>query len=276
MQGKPIQTVAVYTPSLLPVCTRALLDLLGVALFSLTMCSVTPAMVIRGGGIPIDAAVTASLVLFTETVEEKEFVELEMKYRCKLFLRDKERMVKHIVNLRNAATEGKMGGLSSLDDANADAAIQQPMPKRPKKQLVDEIDRILTVHVKTAAGNEADVNVLSSWYKAAPLKMECSNENFELLLEDPCPGQVSELNRQDCGPFTPTISNQVCYWVPTRKVVRFKWYCDAKRDWQIKSFKVIFMKEDSDEDKQAAVDSAIDECIRFRNRMHTDPPEEEQ
>ena len=87
-------------------------------------------------GIPIDAAVTASLVLFTETVEEKEFVELEMKYRCKLFLRDKEKMVKHILNLRNAATEGKMRGLSSLDDANADAVIQHPLPKRPKKQLV--------------------------------------------------------------------------------------------------------------------------------------------
>ena len=240
------------------------------------MCSVTPAMVIRGGGIPIDSAVSASLVLLTETVEEVDFVELELKYRCKQFLRDKEKMLKHIVNLRNAMTEDKMRGLSSLDDANADVAIQQPMPKRPKKQLVDEIDRILTVDVKTSEGKEAEVKVLSSWYKTAPLKMECSNENFELLLEDPCPRQVRELNDQGGDPFTPDISSDVCYWVPTRKAVRFKWYCGEKRDWQIKSFKVIFMKEDSDEDKQAAVDSSIDECIRFRNRMHTDPPAEEE
>ena len=80
-------------------------------------------------------------------------------------------MLKHIVNLRNAKTEQKLRELSSLDDPNAENVVQQPMPKRPKKHLVDEIDRILTVHVKTAAGNEADVRVLPAWHNTAPLKM---------------------------------------------------------------------------------------------------------
>ena len=63
-----------------------------------------------------------------------------------------------------------MRDLSSVDDPNGEA-IQQVMPKRPEKQLIDEIDKIATLHVKTASGMERDVKVLATCSDQGPVSM---------------------------------------------------------------------------------------------------------
>ena len=53
------------------------------------MVSVTPALVVRGGGVPLDAVPHAGLVVQTGKIEGVEFAEMELNYRRKQFLENK-------------------------------------------------------------------------------------------------------------------------------------------------------------------------------------------
>ena len=119
---------------------------------------------ITGGGIHDDAELHHKLTLEVITVEGKKFVAIASKeYRCKLFLKNNAKMVNHMIALRNVATELRMKALAAQDDPNAEEVGAGPLPKRSKKQMIDEIDNIVPISVTTNDDKHHAVNVLSAW-----------------------------------------------------------------------------------------------------------------
>ena len=91
---------------------------------------------------------------------------------------------------------------------------------RPRRELIDRIPRVLEISVVTRNGVEATVNVLPSWREKAVLQIELTNENMDLLLEDPPAASAPA--------FTPKISQPDVVWVGCRNHVRCT-YWDSKK-----------------------------------------------
>ena len=56
---------------------------------------------------------------------------------------------------------------------------------QPKRQLIDQIPPMITIDVVTRSGIAASVNVLPSWREKGVLQIELTQDNMDLLLEEP-------------------------------------------------------------------------------------------
>ena len=174
------------------------------------------------------------------------------------FLGNNFAMAEHIRHLRNEMVKKQMMVLSAEDDPNNDDARADCTLTKPKRDLVDQLPKVLTVIVQTAS-MEVSVNVLTEWRSSGVLQLEITLTNLELLLEEP--PAVS-------APWKPTIDSEKVHWVPSRK----KWMCKYWDSRAIKSrYKYIGVdveSEVSDEAKQDLVNRAKDELERFYDEHH--------
>ena len=120
-------------------------------------------------------------------------------------------MVNHIKDIRNRKALQLMQALAKDEDLN-ETSIVARMPDRPKRELIDQIASIIDIEVCTRNGVQATVSVIPSWRKNKALQIELTQENMDLLLEEP---------PDEPAPFNPAAAASARYanvhWASLRK-----------------------------------------------------------
>ena len=224
--------------------------------------TITELVAIRGGGLPIDLHLNNSWVAQPEEIDGRRFVHL-MSYdpRCRAFFNYNFDMVNHIKSLRDRKVMELMLASSVQDeDPNEPNPVAQTTPTRPKRELIDLIPKIIDIEVETRTGVQATVSVISTWKSRMTLQIELSEDNLDLLLEEP--PAVS-------APFIPNLAEfPHTSWVGFRKCVRTSYWDSKQGVWKIKSQIVNFENDDTIEEKEAAVFAAAAALQEFFNRHH--------
>lgn len=213
------------------------------------MSSFTTVVVIRGGGIAPDAAVETAWFPDTETIEGKTMFTITCDYRCKKFLDGREKMHNHLINMRNAAVDKLMQDLAKSDDPDGDDIIAPNIPKRAKRQMIDDIPKLVELGIQTTTGGPHAVVVASARRYDAMLSMELTEENLNLLHEDP---QVVKNHKFKCQ------ETNVAY-IPSRSAARCI-YRSADGKTKYKHVKMIHETTAGQEEIQRAIDTATAEC----------------
>ena len=121
---------------------------------------------------------------------------------------------------------------------------------------------IITFDVTTQNGQTASVNVLPGWRALfSVLKIELTDFNMQLLLEDPPAGSA---------PY-PQIDQGNLFWVPNQNKVRCYWRYSKEKQWRVKSSTVVFEPGMDEEQKDAAVASATKELEQFLQEHEFSP-----
>ena len=177
-----------------------------------------------------------------EDMVEREFVSIHMQlYRCKNFLKNGKAMVNHIIELRNKKVKELMRALPREEDPNDFYASSDAAPIRPRREMIDQISRVITVKVVSSTGFQASVNVMATWRERDVLTIELTAPNLDLLLEDPPAGSA---------PWAPEINEPDVQWVSCRRELRTSYWDSQKGRQKTKSQQV----ELDQDDKQTACD----------------------
>ena len=224
--------------------------------------TITELVAIRGGGLPDDLPNNNTWVAQPENVEGRRFVHV-MSYdgRCRTFFSKNFDMVNHIKSLRDRKVMELMLAASVQDeDPNEPNPVAQTTPTRPKRELIDLIPKIIDIEVETRTGVQATVSVISTWKSRMTLQIELSEDNLDLLLEEP--PAVS-------APFIPNLAEfPNTRWIGNRNQVRCSYWDSKHGGWKIKSQGVNFQDADTIEEKEAAVSAAASVLEEFFNRHH--------
>ena len=137
----------------------------------------------------------------------------------------------------------------------SDAAVA--LPKRPRKQMIDEVPKIIDVKVELESGGSQTVAVLSHWCEAGMLEIELSKESVQLLREAPASSEQA---------FTPNISDLNVKWKPSTSSVYTRFYDGTK--WRQKTMRVSVT--DDRELMQTRVDKIASVMQAFFNVQHCD------
>ena len=112
-----------------------------------------------------------------------------------------------------------MRGLANEEDPNSAEISPSVRPCRPKRELIDSIPEVIELEVVTRNGVQVTVKVRPSWREKCVLRIELTQENMDLLLEEP---------PAESAPFSPRIEQPDVVWVASRNHVRCT-YWDSKR-----------------------------------------------
>ena len=160
---------------------------------------ITPCVAIRGGGIDVECHLASAWIVEPKTVNderegepvERQFCPVQLEiYRCTKFLKKKKGMVNHIIELRNEKVKELMKALPRAEDPNDNYASADAAPKHPKREMIDQISKVITVEVVSSTGFQASVNVMATWRERDVLAIELTAGNLDLLLEDPPAGSA--------------------------------------------------------------------------------------
>ena len=148
--------------------------------------SIKEAVAVRGGGIPLDATLHHSWTLYPEYVDGSRFVDIyTADYRCKIYFNHHFATVNHSIKLREAKVAELMRGLANEEDPNAAEISPSVRLYRPKRELIDSIPEVIELEVVTRNAVHVTVKVRPSWREKAVLQIELTQENMDLLLEEP-------------------------------------------------------------------------------------------
>ena len=148
-----------------------------------------------------------------------------------------------------------MRGLSHEEDPNDQNGMRADGPiTRPRRDLIDRIPKVLEISVGTRNGVEATVKVLPSWREKGVLQIELTQENMDLLLEDP-PAASAQ--------FVPSIIHPDVTWVAGRNHVRCQYWNSQKKSWKIKSKLIEFDPHSDTDAMQELVDREAEAMQRF-------------
>ena len=223
----------------------------------------TDCVAIRGGGIDIECNLATAWIVEPKKVkDEREEKPVVRKfalvhtghYRCKNFLRNRKGMVNHIIELRNQQVKELLRALPREEDPNDSYASADAAPRHPKREMVDQLSKVITVDVLTLTGIESSGNVLPTWREREVLAIELTEGNLDLLLEDPPAGSV---------PWAPEINEPDVIWLPRRRELRCQHYDRLKGRHSTKSMQVEFSHCLTDDVKQEACDKVARELQRF-------------
>ena len=223
----------------------------------------TPCVAIRGGGIDVECNLASAWIVEAKRVnDEREAWPVERNfcpvqtgfYRCNKFLKKKKGMVNHIIELRNEKVKELMKALPRAEDPNDNYASSDAATNRPRREMIDQISRVITVDVVTTTGMASSVNLLPTWREREVLAIELTEENLDLLLEDPPAGSA---------PWSPEINEPDVIWLPRRKELRAFYFDRQKGRYCTKSMQVEFSHCLNDDDKQEACDKVARELQRF-------------
>ena len=112
----------------------------------------------------------------------RKFIKVAKDYKFKKAFGGNVRMYEAMVEKRNEATKAAMIKECTQNqdsDDEVEAASANSLPKRPRKQMVDEISGILDNTIEVD-GTEHTVAVLPHWSEQAVLDLELNLENLEL------------------------------------------------------------------------------------------------
>ena len=115
------------------------------------------------------------------------------------------------------------------------------------------------MEVETRNGVQATVRVLPSWRESSVLQLELTQDNLDLLLEEPRPEETQ---------FTPTISQPDVAWVKDRNYVRCRYWSSRTKKWRTRSRLIDFDSDMDDDKKQELVDIGAIALQRIFNACH--------
>ena len=222
-----------------------------------------PCVAIRGGGIDVECNLASAWIVEAKRVnDEREVLPVERHfvpvqtgvYRCQKFLKNRKGMVNHIIELRNEKVKELMKALPRAEDPNDSYASSDAATNRPRREMIDQISNVITVDVVTTTGMASSVNLLPTWREREVLAIELTEENLDLLLEDPPAGSA---------PWSPEINEPDVTWLPRRRELRCQYYDSLKGRRVTKSMQVDFGHCLTDEDKQEQVDKVARELQRY-------------
>jgi hypothetical protein len=219
--------------------------------------SITDVVAVRGGGIKLDATLERSWIVIPEDVDGYRFFEVHANYHCKQYLNANFRMVERLQKQRNAKAAALMRAAAAADlDPHCGGWIS---PEHMKKELIDKIPKTIEVEVETRNGVQATVRVLPSWRESSVLQLELTQDNLDLLLEEPRPEETQ---------FTPTISQPDVAWVKDRNYVRCRYWSSRVKKWKTRSRLIDFDSDMDDDKKQELVDIGAIALQRHFNANH--------
>ena len=182
--------------------------------------------------------------------------------RFKLFLGGNYAMMDHMIKLRNAAVDARMAACDKeandpLHDAAAAGAVGL---QRRRKEVFDDLEaETIEITPVSDGGDVHNVLVRPHWYKRAKLSLEVTQPNFELLLKKPHDLEDS---------FRPAIAAEGVTWNKSRSCVWLAWFDGTES--HTKSFKVTFGEGWSNAEKQAEVDSKVQELLVWYDNNNKD------
>ena len=156
---------------------------------------ITDIVAIRGGGIPIDQAFPNAWLTQPEEVEGRRFVHIvSTDSRCRSYFNSNFGMVTYIKFMRDRKAMDLMRAAAPQDaDPNESNIVAPKLPDRPKRELIDLIPKIIDVEVYTRTRVQATVSVIPSWRDKGALQIELTQENMDLMLEEP-PAESAQFN----------------------------------------------------------------------------------
>ena len=167
-------------------------------------------------------------------------------------------MHKHLINMRNAEVDKLMQDLAKSDDPDGDDIVSPNIPKRAKRQMIDEIPKLIELGIQTTTGGQHTVVVASARRYDGMLSMELNEDNLNLLHEEP---QVVKNHKFKCTETNVT-------YIPSRSAARCI-YRSADGKTKYKHVKIVHEVAAGQEEIQRAVDTAAAECQQFYNLHHT-------
>lgn len=138
-------------------------------------------------------------------------------------------MMEYLVKLRNDKTEDLMKIVDNNGDGMADTEVDRPL-KRPRKELVDEIDDVCVVSARCNDGSTYAVRVCTSSSHRAKLQIELTSASLELLLKEPVDPVLPEPRPESTQPNVK--------WAPARHAVLTKYFDKDSQTWKTKSMQV--------------------------------------
>eukprot|EP00959_Pyramimonas_sp_CCMP1952_P408627 8563732-Pyramimonas_sp.AAC.1 len=164
-------------------------------------------------------------------VDGRQFVVVDRQDSSFTRFGGKRSMLDCIIRLRNQATDLMMRELSRRDDPTLDAEQEiAHMPKRPKRELIDDIAPTAPVEVKTAHGQTFTSVVCTSRNLRSRLCIECTPDALKLLTLTPA------IVPMPPDP-EPVIQGGVVRWFKSRHSVGVNYYDKNKHTWRLKTMK---------------------------------------
>ena len=186
------------------------------------------------------------------------------EYRVRKFLQGNFDMYDLIVARRTEGVEKAMARAdlpqSVFEDEQEVADEDLPARKRPKRQIIDEIPKLLTIKVRSQEKGWHELRVCSHRLAKGSLRLELTESNFELLLLTP--------HEDERGPLFVEVDEPNVTYVPSMRAMMCRYWCEAKQTWLRKVSPKI--AQDAGPEELAA---AARELQDFYNRNHSTPPE---
>ena len=211
----------------------------------------------------MDEPLHMAWIVKPEIIEGRRFVEIYANdSRCRAYFQKKIAMVNHIKALRDRKAVELMLALAKEEDLN-ETNVAARMPDRPKRELIDQIASIIDIEVCTRNGVQATVSVIPSWRNNKSLQIELSQENMDLLLEEP---------PDEPAPFNPAAEVAARYpnvhWLTHRNAVRCTWYDSKKKKQTTTSRNVEFEPDADNEEKLSIVMAVAKRLQKFYEKHH--------
>ena len=109
--------------------------------------SILECVSIRGGGIA--QTKVDGWIAVPKEVDGMRMVTIDFSFKCKEFLPAGAAMVKHIRKPQNKRVAEMMQTLPSEDDPNGENVQGPSPPKRPKRELIDQLPAFIDLEVVT-------------------------------------------------------------------------------------------------------------------------------
>ena len=186
------------------------------------------------------------------------------EYRVRKFVQSNWDMYDLIVTRRTEAVEKAMARAdlpqSVFEDDQEVPDDELPARKRSKREIIDEIPKLLTIKVRSQEAGWQELRVGSHRLAKGSLCLELTEANFELLLLTP--------HEDERGPLFVEVDEPNVTYVPSMRAVMCRYWCEAKQTWLRKVSPKI--AQDAGPEELAA---AAREVQDFFNRNHSSPPE---
>ena len=211
-------------------------------------------------GCNLKGKVHAGWIARVHKIDQVKFVTADrLDCRFAKFVDSNFKMLDYAINIRNTAVEVAMRADDPMQDDES-----APLPKRPRKEMFDDIPKAIEIKVPRLGKPELTVKVLSCWYTRNKLVFELKVENIELFLENPPPS-----TRGNRGDMTAHIEQPNVIWIRSRHVAQCSYFCKDQKKWRFKTMKV---EECGDEAFAVKTTAAV--CQMYYNAHHVDPVDE--
>eukprot|EP00959_Pyramimonas_sp_CCMP1952_P121148 2532893-Pyramimonas_sp.AAC.2 len=193
-------------------------------------------------------------------VDGRQFVVVDRQDSSYTRFAGQRDMLDYIIHLRNQATDRMMRELSRKEDPTLGPHDDVTyMPKRPKRELIDDIAPTTSVEVEVDHGGKYTVIVCTCKNLRNKLCIESTPDAIKLLTMKPAWVRSSGLPE-------PTFQGDVVRWYRSRHAVGVNYYDKQKATWRLKTMKV-----PPGEDLQSRAESMAAVLETFYAQHHTPP-----